>query len=53
MQEQQRGLHALAEMQRLRAEIAAKYGTPTAASWELLNQSRDERTADLMADHTK
>ena len=46
--EQQQGLRALKEMQLLRAELAAKYGTVTPESWELLNASRDERTRDLM-----
>jgi hypothetical protein len=31
-------------MQRLRAALAAQYGTVTPESWELLNASRDERT---------
>jgi excisionase family DNA binding protein len=46
--EQQQGLRALKEMQRLRAALATKYGTVTPESWELLNASRDERTRDLM-----
>ena len=46
--EQQQGLRALQEMQRLRAELAAKYGTVPPESWELLNAARDERTRDLM-----
>ena len=46
--EQQQGLRALKEMQRLRAALAAKYGTVTPESWELLNASRDERTRELM-----
>lgn len=48
--EQHQGLRALAELTRLRQELAAKYGTSTPASWELLNQSRDERTRDLRRD---
>jgi excisionase family DNA binding protein len=48
IKEQQRGLRALKEMQRLRAELVAQYGTPTPASWELVNTSRDERTRELM-----
>lgn len=47
-QEQQQGLQALAELTRLREELAAKYGTMTPASWELLDQSRGERTRDLL-----
>lgn len=47
-QEQRRGLQALAELERFRDELAAKYGKLTPESWELLNQSRDERTRDLM-----
>lgn len=47
-EEQQRGLRALAELERFRDELAARYGKLTPESWELLNQSRDERTRDLM-----
>jgi excisionase family DNA binding protein len=47
-EQQQRGLQALAELERLSAEIAAKHGRLTPESWELINQSRDERTRDLM-----
>ena len=50
-QERERGLQALEELRRMRDEIAAKYGTLTPASWELLNEARDERTAELMHDH--
>jgi hypothetical protein len=48
IKEQQRGLRALKEMQRLRAELAATYGTLKPESWELVNASRDERTRELM-----
>jgi excisionase family DNA binding protein len=48
IKEQQRGLRALRQMQRLRAELTAQYGTLTPASWELVNASRDERTRELM-----
>lgn len=51
-QERERGLQALEALRRMRDEIAAKYGTLTPASWELLNEARDERTAELMHDHT-
>ena len=47
-EEQQRGLHALAELERLSAAIADRHGTLTPESWELLNESRDERTPDLL-----
>ena len=47
-EEQQRGLRALAELERLSAEIAARHGELTLESWELINQSRDERTRDLV-----
>lgn len=47
-EEQRRGLQALAELERLGATIAARHGTFSPESWELLNQSRDERTRDLM-----
>jgi excisionase family DNA binding protein len=48
IKEQQRGLRALKEMQRLRAELTAQYGTLKPESWELVNASRDERTRELM-----
>jgi excisionase family DNA binding protein len=47
-EQQQRGLQALAELERFRDELAARHGKLTPESWELLNQSRDERTRDLM-----
>lgn len=47
-EEQQRGLQALAGLERLSAEIAARHRKLTPESWELLNQSREERTRDLM-----
>ncbi len=47
-EQQRRGLEALAELERLSAAIAARHGKLTPESWELLNQSRDERTRDLM-----
>lgn len=47
LEEQQRGLLALAELDRLSAAIAARRGTLSPESWELLNESRDERTRDL------
>ena len=46
--EQRRGVQALAELERLSAEIAAKRGKLAPESWELINQSRDERTGELM-----
>ncbi len=46
--EQRRGLQVLAELERLSAVIAARHGKLTPESWELLNQSRDERTRDLL-----
>ena len=46
--EQQRGLRAIAELERFRDEMAATHGTLAPESWELLNASRDERTRDLM-----
>jgi hypothetical protein len=51
--QQQRGLRALKEMQRLRAALAAKYGTVTPESWELVNASCDERTRELMRPRTQ
>lgn len=47
-EEQQRGFRALAELERLGTAIAARHGRLTPQSWELLNQSRDERSRDLM-----
>lgn len=47
-EEQQRGFKALAELERLGAAIAARHGRLTPESWELLNQSRDERSRDLL-----
>ena len=47
-EEQLRGLRALAELERLSAEIAARHGELTPESWELINHSRDERTRDLV-----
>lgn len=47
-EEQRRALQALAELERLSAAIAARHGPLTPESWELLNESRDERTRDLM-----
>jgi excisionase family DNA binding protein len=46
--EQRRGLQALAELERLSAAIAARHGKLTPESWELLDQSREERTRDLL-----
>lgn len=46
--EQQRGLQILADLERFRDELAARHGTLTPESWELLDQSRDERTRDLV-----
>jgi len=47
-EEQRRGLRALVALERLSAEIAARHGSLTPESWELINQSRDERTRDLI-----
>ena|GEM_PF-4244744 len=47
LEEQHRGLCALAELERLSAEIASRHGKLIPESWELINQSRDERTRDL------
>jgi excisionase family DNA binding protein len=46
--EQRRGLQALAELERLSAAIAARHGKLTPESWELINQSREERTRALL-----
>jgi len=47
-EECQRGLGALAELERLSAAIAARHGKLTPESWELIHQSRAERTRSLM-----
>jgi hypothetical protein len=47
-EEMRRGLQAMAELERLGAEIAARHGELTPESWELVNQHRDERIHDLM-----
>ena len=47
-EQQRRGLEALERLERLGAAIAAREGPFTTESWELLNESRDERTRDLM-----
>lgn len=47
-EEQQQGLRALAALERLRNELASKYGKSAVESWELLDQPRGERTGDLM-----
>ena len=45
--EQKRALKALAEMERMSAEMAARYGKPDVESWVLINESRDERSRQL------
>jgi excisionase family DNA binding protein len=47
-EEQRRGLKALAELERLSAQLAAKYGKPDVEGWVLINEARDERTRHLM-----
>jgi hypothetical protein len=46
--EQQRGLRALAALERFRDDLAAQHGTLAPESWELLNASRDDRTREVM-----
>ncbi len=46
-EEQQRGLKAIEEMERLGSELAAKYGKLEPESWALINESRDERSRQL------
>lgn len=48
--QQQRGLQALADARRLRDKLAAKYGKSQVEGWVLLNDSREERTRQLMGD---
>ena len=47
--EQRRGLQALEQLQRQRAQQRTKHGTLVPASWELLEHSREARTRDLVA----
>jgi hypothetical protein len=46
--EQQRALTAVESARRLQAELRDKYGKMEPESWELLNESRNERTEQLM-----
>jgi excisionase family DNA binding protein len=48
--QQRRGLKALADARRLREKLAAKYGKSPVEGWVLLNESREERTRQLMGD---
>jgi hypothetical protein len=47
-EEHAESLRALAELKPIRAELFAKHGKFEPESWELLNESREERTSDLM-----
>lgn len=47
-EEQLRALEAVASARKLREEFRARYGTMTPEAWELLNESRDERTSNLI-----
>ncbi len=47
-EQQRRGLQALTELERLGAAIADRHGILAPESWELLDQSRDERARDLL-----
>ena len=47
-EEQRRAREAVASARKLQDEFRAKYGTMTPESWQLLNESREERTSDLM-----
>lgn len=47
-EEHTESLRAVADLKRIRAELFVKYGKSEPESWELLNESRDERTRDLM-----
>ena len=48
--EQRQALEAIARVQKLRDESAEKYGRMKPESWELLNESRDERIKHLTGD---
>lgn len=41
-------LEAIADLKRFRAELFAKHGKLRPESWELLNESREERTRELI-----
>jgi len=47
-EEQQRAFAAIEGARKLQDEFRAKYGTMVPESWELLNESREERTQQLM-----
>jgi excisionase family DNA binding protein len=47
-EEQKAALAAVARARELQQELLAKYGMLTPEGWDLLNESRDERTKDLM-----
>lgn len=47
-EQQRRGLQLLAELERFRDDLTVRHGKLTPASRELLNQSRDEHTRDLL-----
>lgn len=52
-EEQERGLRALAEMRRMRQELAAEHGGAfTPEGWVLLNEAREERSRELLAGHS-
>jgi excisionase family DNA binding protein len=46
-EEVERGLHALAEMERMAKLFEAKYGPYTPESWQLLDEARNERERQL------
>ena len=47
-EEQERGLQAVAGLTRIRQALFAKHGKLEPESWELLHESREERTRELM-----
>ena len=48
--QQQHWMKALEELRRFQDEMAAKYGKLEPEGWVLLNESRDERTRQLMGE---
>jgi excisionase family DNA binding protein len=49
-EEQERGLRALEKVRQFREQLAKKYGKSEVEGWVLLNESREERTRQLMGE---
>jgi hypothetical protein len=48
VKEQRSALTAVSQARELQRDLAKKYGTMTPEGWELLAESRDERTGNLV-----